>query len=200
MPRSKEEFKAITDERRNSILAAALKLFAIRGYDSVSVDHITHAAKCSHGLFYHYYRSKADLFQNLVKLIHERWLVLIQDINFQQEPVELLQDITDFYIDQLKAGDYEAYVLYLFLTFHLQKNLPHYEHDHVNPKKGPFKAFPDVVREGQEKGLFLDLDVEELARVYYATLEGLAYNRIYQGKRGFKNVDSSIIVNMFIKK
>jgi len=53
MPRTREQFSDMKDERRASILHAALPLFALN--KKVSIDAICERAKCSHGIIYHYY-------------------------------------------------------------------------------------------------------------------------------------------------
>ena len=73
MPRSKEDFKEITLKRKNTILETALRLFSLYGYDTISIDQITKESKCSHGLFYHYFNSKQDLLDQLLKTVIHYW-------------------------------------------------------------------------------------------------------------------------------
>jgi len=53
MPRTREQFKEMKDERKSSILNAALILFSTS--EKVSIDSICEKAKCSHGIIYHYF-------------------------------------------------------------------------------------------------------------------------------------------------
>lgn len=64
-PRSAAVNRQRREATRNRITSAALKLFATRGYASTPVDAIVRAAKCSPGLFYHYFPSKQALLQTL---------------------------------------------------------------------------------------------------------------------------------------
>ena len=48
-------------------MTVALRLFANANYGDISVDQIAKAAKCSHGLFYHYFPAKEDMFEALLK-------------------------------------------------------------------------------------------------------------------------------------
>ena len=66
MPRTAEQNQNIKDRRRAKLLAFALKAFAIHGYDKTAIDDITKLAKCSHGLFYHYFDSKEAVFAALI--------------------------------------------------------------------------------------------------------------------------------------
>lgn len=58
MPRTPEQNQAIKDKRRKKLLNAAIKVFAAKRYDDVSIDDITKKVGCSHGLFYHYFETK----------------------------------------------------------------------------------------------------------------------------------------------
>jgi len=62
MPRTAKQNQIIKDKRRKKLLDKALEVFATIGYDEVTIDDITKAAKCSHGLFYHYFVSKEDAY------------------------------------------------------------------------------------------------------------------------------------------
>lgn len=64
MPRSKIQFEQMKDERKASILNAALVLFSL--YENkVTIDMISNKAKCSHGLVYHYYDNVDDVLIDL---------------------------------------------------------------------------------------------------------------------------------------
>lgn len=67
MPRTPEQNQNIKDRRRAKLLSFALKAFALNGYDHTAVDDITKPAKCSHGLFYHYFDSKEAVFAALIQ-------------------------------------------------------------------------------------------------------------------------------------
>lgn len=65
MPRIREQFSEMKDERKASILKAALPLFSLN--KKVSIDAICEKAKCSHGIVYHYYRNTDQIFDTLLK-------------------------------------------------------------------------------------------------------------------------------------
>jgi AcrR family transcriptional regulator len=61
MPRRPEQFEEIREKSREKILAAALKLFANKGYAATSIDSIAKKAGISKGLIYNYYKSKKSI-------------------------------------------------------------------------------------------------------------------------------------------
>ena len=65
MPRTREQFSEMKDERRAAILNAALPLFSLG--QKVTIDMIADKAKCSHGIVYHYYTNTNQILEKLLK-------------------------------------------------------------------------------------------------------------------------------------
>ena len=53
MPRTAAQNEAIRDKRKDKMMNKTLKLFAIKGFDSITIDDISKASNCAHGRFYH---------------------------------------------------------------------------------------------------------------------------------------------------
>jgi AcrR family transcriptional regulator len=70
-PRTKEQSAAAREAARESILGAALKVFTRRGYYGTTMADVAREAGVSYGLAYHYFRSKEDLFVELVRMAYE---------------------------------------------------------------------------------------------------------------------------------
>jgi AcrR family transcriptional regulator len=66
-PRSKKQFEEIRREKTELILAAALRLFASKGYHSTTISHITREAGISKGLVYNYFESKESILFTLIE-------------------------------------------------------------------------------------------------------------------------------------
>lgn len=63
MPRTVKD----PEERKQELLATAMKLFAEEGYDNVSVRAVARAANVAPGLAYHYFDSKQNLFSAAIE-------------------------------------------------------------------------------------------------------------------------------------
>jgi AcrR family transcriptional regulator len=57
------------DATRATLIAAARRLFARRGYPDVSVDEIVQAARVTKGALYHHFKDKQELFRGVVEQI-----------------------------------------------------------------------------------------------------------------------------------
>jgi AcrR family transcriptional regulator len=60
-------------DTRDRVLAAALEVFAAKGFAATSVDNIVERAGCTRGAFYYYFESKEDIARDLQRdLWHRR--------------------------------------------------------------------------------------------------------------------------------
>jgi AcrR family transcriptional regulator len=70
--RTQDEVSADTDrsgDRRSRLVAAALKLFSVRTYDSVFIDDICDEADVAHGLLSYYFGSKRGLYVTVLEQV-----------------------------------------------------------------------------------------------------------------------------------
>jgi AcrR family transcriptional regulator len=66
MPRPSTENQRIRDKRHEQILRAAAHVFARKGLEATTISDIAAAANVSHGLAYHYFVSKEEIFRQLI--------------------------------------------------------------------------------------------------------------------------------------
>ncbi|MEU4193475.1 helix-turn-helix domain-containing protein [Kribbella sp. NPDC026611] len=92
MPRSASANQEMRERSRERILAAALEVFAAKGYEAASISDITTAAGVSRGLVSYYFATKEQLAAELL----DRWLDGIAGIlTIQGTPDERLAGIID---------------------------------------------------------------------------------------------------------
>lgn len=72
---------------RKAVLRVALRHFGKFGYHSVTVDHIAADAHVAKGAIYHYFPSKADLFQAVVQAVADEILKEVQATLVQQPDI-----------------------------------------------------------------------------------------------------------------
>ncbi|MDA3823596.1 MAG: TetR/AcrR family transcriptional regulator [Bacteroidales bacterium] len=72
MPRTKEQFEEIRQNRKAHIMASAMKLFAEEGYGHVTISTLAKYAGISKGLMYNYFESKDQLLKEIIDSgVHE---------------------------------------------------------------------------------------------------------------------------------
>ena len=200
MPKTKEQCEKIKQERINNIYYHSLRLFAMRGFNGVTADEIAKEVGCSHGLLFHYFSNKEDLFQAVVnnlaiKLDEE----MIKDVNFDQRPKFVLQDLLDAYLNALKSSrDDYACAIYLLVNLWIQsRSLSKKKQKEFEFKI--FDSFYQIIEKGQAEGEFIDYPVRELTITVTSILKGIAYNRIYLGYNKCVIPKSSLVMRMLLK-
>lgn len=202
MPKTPEQNQQIKDERKARILNTALRLFALRGYDSVVVNDITKESECSHGLFYHYFRNKAEVFHELMNIAEERALQRRRDNDFNKVmAIQAIRTIVAHMLDEIYREDDSPYFLYMFVNMHLQKTLPlPPKNKSFGPKKPFFHFFIDLIARGQKEGDVSGGDPKEFAIIYYSIIKGLCYTRLSMVNKSPTRVSPDIIMNLFTRK
>jgi AcrR family transcriptional regulator len=140
-----------SDATRALILAAALKLFAKRGFTSTSVDEIAQQAGITKGAVYWHFGSKEDLFSAILDRVRERWQAMIlRPVSIQTSPRKQLEQMFECY--EVFFGEAPATCLFL------QREL--LEDDSVfSPQVGRIfcqtaRFIAKILESGQAKGVF----------------------------------------------
>jgi AcrR family transcriptional regulator len=197
MPRTEEQNAALREKKKSKILEKCLRLFAVKGYEAVSVDDITAATNCSHGLFYHYFTGKQDIFNALMKLKEERYK---DDLFPQQKALDAgglagLKIICD-YIEMMTEKDDD------FLYFAILSSTRHYfikDYQKVLLGNDPFPTLVKLIKQGQEKGEIPAGEPCQYANAFSDLCVGAIQRRLFQGQENFELVHSETMMRIFQK-
>ena len=200
MPKTKEQFEQIRQERMSTILRSALNLFVMKGYNAFSLDEVTKDAKCSHGLLYHYFRSKEELYEAVLnQIVYPSIRHIVEKVNFDQKAIFVIHDLLDTTLKVIKSPDDERVKeLYLLLNTHLQKSLPIIKKN----EKGHTQIFAtveDLIERGKREGDINDYTSVELTIAILSMIKGLAFNRVHIGYKRFVCPHSEVIMEMLLR-
>ena len=157
MPRTREQFNEMKDDRKSSILKAALPLFSLN--NKVSIDAICERAKCSHGIIYHYYRNSDQVLQTLLK--SETYLQLKANLFSETEgsSYEKIEDIMRILLDVSKKQFENICYLNMIIK---------------DKEKGSLFAYlVKLVKEAQISNLVVAGDPSQLVESVFFLLKGL---------------------------
>lgn len=91
MPRfSPAARRALSEERRKQILAAAIKVFAAKGFERATIAEIAREAGLAEGSIYNYFKNKGDLLIGLPRQILRPRMEDLQRMAGSSSPEELL--------------------------------------------------------------------------------------------------------------
>lgn len=104
-------------DTKESLLQAALRVFATNGYHGSSVADIAKEAKVSKALFYHYFDNKNDLLVIFAKQRLEEWAPLVENLETIQDPKKRIVFLIDFVLSELETrADWLRFLYMLYLS------------------------------------------------------------------------------------
>ncbi|MFC5447485.1 TetR/AcrR family transcriptional regulator [Paenibacillus aestuarii] len=161
----------LSDERREQIKRAALKVFAIRGIEGTKMSMIAAEAGISQGLSYRYFNSKEEIFSLLVQEAIDEAQSAIRTVSeLPGTPKEQLLAFTQRMLDDnhkyhflLLQHGFTSEVVPLQAKLSLEQYKPEETIEHFVP----------LFTKGQERGEFRTGDPQKLLFLYFSVVTGL---------------------------
>jgi AcrR family transcriptional regulator len=197
-PRNEEQNELIKDERREQILSAALKAFALKGFAATKISDIVARAEMSHGLVYHYFKSKEEIFYELLKrALQTSTQSLLMMESMSVSPIEKVRQTARYILGGIENYQDSAYYFLIVAHASVMEN-PSAEHEELlDTSNVSIQAMTRILNAGQEAGEVKDGDTLGMAVAFFAAIQGLAIYKLAMSN--FKMPDPEILVNM-VKK
>ncbi|MGE0788667.1 MAG: TetR/AcrR family transcriptional regulator [Sandaracinaceae bacterium] len=171
MPRSPEDNRQIRDARREAIVAAAAEVFAKKGYGHAKIADIATAAGLSHGLVYHYFRSKDEVFAAIVEAA---MATIREDLTGDAPtPLAAIERVVDRALERVAGAPHIGLLLSQVM---LLGGIPDDVRVAMTKDAAQIRhQWIELLRKGQRRGeITRDSSAEELATVLLCALRGLA--------------------------
>jgi Transcriptional regulator len=195
MPRNEHQNKQIRDNRKEQILQAALRVFARRGMVATKISDIASEAGMSHGLVYHYFKSKDEIFVTLVQQASENSLRVIDAAaKRQSSPLDQLHWMTDQIIRDIDRGA-NAYLFLIMIQASTSEAVPEEVKQLLSGSATPVSATLPIIVNGQQAGEIVPGNPVMLAAAYYAVIQGLAVNKMQWAECPMP--DPGLVIKMF---
>lgn len=199
MARNKELNQKMKDERREQILSTALKLFATKGLAATKISDIATTSGISQGLLYHYYRSKEEIFVELIRRAFERMNTAVLALEQMTEtPRNKIKMAIEKLLEGFEKNENAARYHLLIVQAMVSEAVPD-EAKAIFKKENDVKyeAIARILKEGQKDGTIKNHDANELSLVFWTSINGLAIYNAVHGKR-FKAPDPELLLDMFV--
>jgi len=179
-PRTSLSNQKIRDERRDQILHAALKVFAYKGLKATKISEIAALADISQGLIHHYFTCKEDVFTAVVERAMTGALAAFADTDgIDSGSWERLTLITDRMLQGLVI--HPEYMLVLTQSLVNQDTPPEVGKLLASLGQQVNTHLVRLIEAGQAAGKVAQGNPQELAMIFFATIQGLAITQFTQG-------------------
>ena len=190
-------------QRKEQIMDAALKVIISKGYDNSRIDDIVDISSMSKGAIYWYYKSKKEVYLNLVNYWVIKYSTVINHIIEEDDsPADQLKDVFEYFILQYEQDPsaFKALVEFWSLAGRdkdFQKKL-----DKVYSK---FLEFLErIINKGVKSGEFKNLDVRITALSIMVNIEGIIWFTLFDAHglsaREYINTITNFILSGLINK
>ncbi|MCJ7580421.1 MAG: TetR/AcrR family transcriptional regulator [Candidatus Aminicenantes bacterium] len=205
-----ERKKHRREDNRLFILEAAEKIFSQRGYALSTVDDIAAEAQFSKATLYRYFKSKRDIFFDVIFNTFDEVLLELEDLrNKDLCAGEKLKELIQLLLQVFSKKQGVARIFYTEKDA-MKKILgmnPKDPLSHSTVHKRVPKAFMDkgkelsqatasTIQEGIDSGEFRDMDADEAGEILGALLRGFSFGEIFQ-ERAFSIEESSTLLYDF---
>jgi TetR/AcrR family fatty acid metabolism transcriptional regulator len=182
--------------KRDAILAAAVEVFARRGYFGAQVADIARAAGVAAGTVYLYFRSKDDLlvsiFEKTMREARQEGRAALQGV---ADPVERLRRIARLHLDRLGRDRNLAVVFQV----ELRQSTKFMERFSTSDLRDYLGIIRDTIAHGQETGAFRKaLSPTLAAKMFFGALDEMATNWILSNRRYALAADADALVDLFV--
>jgi AcrR family transcriptional regulator len=170
-PLSGEQLNQIRDERREQIINAAVKVFSKRGIIGTKMSMIAAEAGVSHGLVYHYFKTKDELFTMIIQGAVQTSISSIEGLNqIPVSPINKIRLLTENILDNVNT----PFFMLIYQANH-SEGVPEKAQELM--RQYPLQAYIDrllpIFKEGQLAGEIVEGDLDELVGSYFTILSGI---------------------------
>ena len=195
--------KSNKNERKEQIMDAALKVIISKGYDNSRMDDIVDLSSMSKGAIYWYYKSKKEVYLNLVNYWVIKYSTVINHIVEEDDSAaDQLKDVFDYFILQYEQDPSAFKALVEFWSLAGRDKDFHRKVDRVYTK---FLEFLErIINKGVKSGEFKNLDVRVTALSIMVNIEGIIWFTLFDAHglsaREYINTITNFILSGLINK
>ena len=174
-----DKFFDLKKEKQDRMINAALKLFAMKGYEHASTDDIVREASISKGLLFHYFISKIGLY-SFVYDYSVRYMMLELSTTVSKGETDYFELVWQIWQAQLQVMHNYPYML-LFLNESKKEDVSE-ALVATEEKRGVLShQLGQIMRRADITQFKQGIDIDKLTKMMQYTLNGLLEEQFYAG-------------------
>lgn len=182
------------NNNKEMIIQETIRLFSAKGYSSTSIHDIQEATGMSKGGLYNYFKSKEELFFEVLKTAQRIWRErCLHGVGKQPTPVAKIHRILQNYRDRyLKDGNnFPGGCIFIVLAVDLSNHKPELAHKLEGGFSGLKRLFLQLVEESQREGyLHPDTNASAIVEIIFNGMLGASL--MYGNNRSNECLDHAI--------
>lgn len=153
------------------------------------------------GLVYHYYRSKDEIYNNLISTAFEKLTYACRELEkLPLSPAEKIHRALEGLIKSLWHNNHTAFNYLLIAQSTANDTLPEKLKKSIDRQnKLPYTVIEDIIKKGQKDDMVWEGDPHQLAILFWSIIKGLAIHRSSH-KDTIIEPDIHAIKRMFLKR
>ncbi len=160
--------------RKESIIAAALELFASKGYDATSTAELARVAGVSEGTIFHHFKTKDGVLVHILTHLMDRYVeTMSRDLAHSENGMEAIEGLIRFHFRFIDEYSRESLVIFRDIPSHfLAQDFP--ARPLIENRMGRFIQFiRSSLEQGRRDGTIRDVPVEQTVFILRGMLIGL---------------------------
>lgn len=201
-PTSRFMKKEQQNNKKDLIMSAALKVMTKKGYYSSTMDDIVLESGMSKGAIYHYYKSKKEVYLELIVYLESKYTDMFATVNKESTSAKQLKKLFTIWSDQLqKEPDF-------FQSFSTFQSMSRHDKDFKQAMQRMYNRFQKfielIIIEGIKSKEFKKIDPKTSALSLILNLDGISWFSLFESKnldaKSYIDQMSDYILNTYISK
>lgn len=173
-----------SEETRQKIVNAALDLFANKGYAGTSINDIISEIKISKGAVYWHFKSKEDIFIQIISENYNQWIALVStELKHIDNPIEKLKRYGELFIETVEFPIWRISPETYWNEFSIENKKILDKYFSWDKEK-----ILEIIKEAKERDLLKFNDLKRMMWIYISSLEGMFEKVII----AYKNDDGTL--------
>ena len=190
------------NNKKDLIMASALRVMTKKGYYGSTMDDIVLDSKMSKGAIYHYYKSKKEVYLELIVYLESKYTDMFATVNKESTSAKKLKKLFTIWSDQLeKEPDF-------FQSFSIFQSMSRHDKDFKQAMQRMYNRFQKfielIIIEGIESKEFKKIDPKTSALSLILNFDGISWFSLFESKnldaKSYIDQMSDYILNTYISK
>jgi AcrR family transcriptional regulator len=162
-------------ERRHQILLCSLDMIISRGFEAMKIRDIAEKLNISTGLFFNYFESKEQVYEELVKIGLSGPAGVLELNRNDIDPIDLFEKMADAVLGALKADAFNE-KMFLLMSQAMQRDSIPDKVKRLLEGFDPVTPLLPILQKGQAMGQIKPGDPAALIMTYWGAVQGVAQN------------------------